>query len=228
FAISLNGVAQQTTDVFPVVLANLAAGQYDIAAADLNGCETQLSLALPDPPPFTVNLGQDTSIFLGDSVRLEAILSHPAIDSFSWTPLLSVQQPDALVTDVKPLQTTPYRIWVRDVNGCIAEDEVLVIVLQEKRVYIPNVIQPGSGTANGTLTVYGGPELAQIRFFRVYDRWGECVFEQSGVTPNQPAQGWSGQYRGKDVAPGVYVYVVELEYGDGTTEVVSGDVTVVR
>ncbi|MCC6460782.1 MAG: hypothetical protein IT260_09960, partial [Saprospiraceae bacterium] len=42
FAISLNGVAQQTTDVFPVVLANLAAGQYDIAAADLNGCETQL------------------------------------------------------------------------------------------------------------------------------------------------------------------------------------------
>jgi hypothetical protein len=63
---------------------------------------------------------------------------------------------------------------------------------------------------------------------RIYDRWGELLFENENFTPNIPQFGWNGIARGDKVNPGVYVYVVEVEYFDGSSDVLSGDVTVIR
>lgn len=63
---------------------------------------------------------------------------------------------------------------------------------------------------------------------QIFDRWGELVFENKNFAPNAPQFGWRGKAKGKFVNPGVYVYVVEVEYIDGGTEIFSGDVTVIR
>lgn len=228
YSLSLNNQPGQTVGSFPFVLPNLAAGPYLLTATDLNGCSADANVFLYDPPQLVVSLGPDTSIYFGDSVLLAALANTTAIDSFVWSPLSGLSSPDALSTIAKPAQSTPYRIWVRDTAGCQATDEILVMVLREKRVYIPNAFQPASGNGNNAFTVYAGPEVRRVRAFRVYDRWGDCVFERLDLEPNQPAQGWDGRWRGKDAPPGVYLYVAELEYFDGGTEVVSGDVTVVR
>jgi hypothetical protein len=52
--------------------------------------------------------------------------------------------------------------------------------------------------------------------------------EKFNVHPNNPATGWDGHWRGQDAPPGVYAYVIELEYSDGTTELKTGDLTRVR
>jgi len=228
YAISLNNQPGQNTDVFPAVLPNLTAGAYQLTISDINGCESNLAVLINDPPGLSVTLGPDTSIYFGDSLLIEAVVIATAIDSFAWSPLAGLKDSSSLTTEVKPAQSTVYKIWVRDSAGCIVEDEMLVKVLKELRVYIPNTIRPGSETGNESLTVYAGPELKRIRSFRVYDRWGECVFEKTDLEPNQPALGWTGQWRGKDVGPGVYIYVADVEYFDGSSEVISGDVTVVR
>ncbi|MCY7327034.1 MAG: gliding motility-associated C-terminal domain-containing protein, partial [Saprospiraceae bacterium] len=67
-----------------------------------------------------------------------------------------------------------------------------------------------------------------VRYLRVYDRWGGCLYEGLNLPTNDSQFGWSGTYRGKNVSPGVYVYTTQVLYIDGTTEIFSGDVTVVN
>ena len=62
----------------------------------------------------------------------------------------------------------------------------------------------------------------------IFDRWGNNVFTRDNVTAGDPAQGWDGKYKSTPVTPGVYMYKIEVEYNDGTTELFSGDVTVIK
>jgi hypothetical protein len=54
------------------------------------------------------------------------------------------------------------------------------------------------------------------------------VFERRDIQPNQTAEGWDGDYRGALAQPGVYLWVVEVEYADGLTEVFKGQTTLIR
>ncbi len=227
YAVGLNGGPAQVVTTLPVRFQGLAAGTYTVEVIDANGCESSQGVLLLDPPELVVVLGPDTTIYLGDSVRLEALTAGAPVDTFFWTPTTGLKAPEQLTTIAQPGRTTQYLIQVRDTSGCIAEDRITIAVLREPRVYIPNVMQVGSA-ANGAFFVSAGPEIVRLRYMRIYDRWGECVFERLDVPPNNPALGWDGRWRGREAAPGVYAYVIELEYVDGTTEIRAGDLTVAR
>jgi hypothetical protein len=228
YTASLNAAPGQVIDAFPKVYSNLPSGNYTITVADINGCETQLQETITDPPLLTVTLDPDVTIYLGDSIQLDAVVGGTSADTFAWTPLTGLSTPEFLTTYATPTRTITYKIWVQDAAGCEAEDEIRITVSKERRIYIPNVIKQGGSLGNDVFTVYAGPEVTQIRTFRIYDRWGECVFDNPGIVPNDFVQGWNAKWRGEDVPPGVYVYVIDLVFSDGTSEVKSGDVTVVR
>ncbi len=227
YAIGLNGAPPQVVTVLPALFQGLSAGNYTVLVVDANGCDSEQSILLADPPQLVVALGPDTTIYLGDSVRLEALTAGLPLDTFFWTPALGLSTPTSMITTVTPPRTTKYLIQVRDTAGCTAQDDIIISVIREPRVYIPNIFQPGA-SANGTFFVSTGPEIVNLRFMRIYDRWGECVFEKLNVQPNNPAEGWDGRWRGQNAPPGVYVYVIELQYVDGTTELRAGDLTITR
>ncbi len=64
---------------------------------------------------------------------------------------------------------------------------------------------------------------------RVYDRWGNMMFDKKDFPANEPALGWQGTLNGNFVVPGVYVYYIEIQI-DGKTGIdqYSGDITVTR
>lgn len=227
YTLALNNAPGRVADIFPFVFPNLGDGAYTVVVSDLNGCEGEVLADVMEPPLLTVNLGPDATIYLGDSILLDAIVGGTSAQIITWTPEETLSSPNALSTFAKPVRTTTYKIEVQDAAGCKATDDIRIIVSKERRIYFPNAIKPDA-PLNAAFTVYAGPEVSMIRSFRIYDRWGECVFEKFDATPNDPAQGWNGQQRGQNVLLGVYVYVVELEYSDGTTEIKTGDVTVVR
>ena len=59
--------------------------------------------------------------------------------------------------------------------------------------------------------------------FTVYDRWGEKVFET-----NDQTIGWDGTYKGKDLNPGVFTYIVTVNFDDASTISKTGSVTLIR
>ena len=62
---------------------------------------------------------------------------------------------------------------------------------------------------------------------RIFDRWGNQLFERTDMTPGVEAEGWDGRFDGKFMLPGVYVYVTELDF-EGISEVITGEVTIIR
>ena len=70
-----------------------------------------------------------------------------------------------------------------------------------------------------------------INSARLFDRWGELVYEGTEiptVCEGIGAQLWDGNFNGKPVNPGVYVYIIEIEFLDGVTLLYRGDVAVIR
>ncbi len=228
YAISLNQAAQLSTSTFPVTLPTLASGSYILSVEDINGCQSDENAIVPNAKELAVDLGPDASIHLGESVLLQANLNFTEYASFVWTPISYLDHPDSLTTLSTPANSILYSLIVTDSAGCTARDEIQIIVNKEKRVYIPNVILPGSDGLNDFITVFAGIEVAKVRSMQIYDRWGDLVFENLNFLPNDPHLGWNGRSKGEDVNPGVYVYAVKVEYTNGDTEIFSGDITVIR
>jgi len=89
------------------------------------------------------------------------------------------------------------------------------------QIYIPNAFSPNGDGLNDKLLVYG--YTIQTMRFVVFNQWGEKIFEST----NQ-ASGWNGSYKGKLQPSGVYMYVCQLTFRDGSTEVKKGSVNLVR
>ncbi len=58
---------------------------------------------------------------------------------------------------------------------------------------------------------------------KIYNRWGELLFESSDKTV-----GWDGYYKGQLMPQGVYVFRLELTFENGRREAKVGDITLIR
>jgi hypothetical protein len=63
---------------------------------------------------------------------------------------------------------------------------------------------------------------------RIFNRWGEKIFETSMPGDNTNRIGWDGVYKANLQEPGVYVYEVEVVYLDGFTQTKNGSFTLIR
>ena len=50
-----------------------------------------------------------------------------------------------------------------------------------------------------------------IEFMRIYDRWGNLIFEKSKPEINNPADGWGGRSDSGAILSGVYTYYIKFE-----------------
>ncbi|MEM7103842.1 MAG: gliding motility-associated C-terminal domain-containing protein, partial [Bacteroidota bacterium] len=221
---SLDGDNFQTSDEFNGLLA----GSYTVWIQDINGCEITLSAFIDEPSEITVNLGADIEVLLGESVQLNADISPNIPVTYEWIPpnFLSCSDcPDPVAT---PLDDITYTLIVTDENGCTASDDIFISVDKDRDVYIPNAFTPNDDGINDVVIVYGNQGVAQVRIFRIYDRWGEFVFEATNFDPNDPLYGWNGTFKGKPMNPAVFVYYAEVEFVDGVVLPYKGDITLIR
>jgi gliding motility-associated-like protein len=178
---------------------------------------------------FTVDLGDDQLIELGSEAFILAQPSELA-DSVFWVLPESFLCPGILNCVDTPLETTLYRIRVLNDKGCIAEDEMRVRVRKPRRVLIPNVFSPNDDGYNDYVSISVGNDVARVRRFGIYNRWGEQIFEKRDFLPSGDprSDGWDGRFRGQLLTPDVFVGVAEVEFKDGSVEVFEGSVTLVR
>lgn len=98
--------------------------------------------------------------------------------------------------------------------------------------YIPNAFTPNNDGVDDYFTIYGADELAKIKSLRIFNRWGQLVFEKQNFLPNINHEGWDGTYQRKNdqhtLGPQVFIYQARLLYQDGEEELVSGDITLIK
>ncbi|HJW29538.1 MAG TPA: gliding motility-associated C-terminal domain-containing protein, partial [Saprospiraceae bacterium] len=111
----------------------------------------------------------------------------------------------------------------------LSNDDTCHMVQISRDLYIPNVFSPNGDGINDYFLVFADPNAkTRINYFRVFDRWGNEVFERKDFLPNDDASGWDGRLEGKLLNPGVFVWAMEALYEDGRKEALYGDVTLIR
>jgi gliding motility-associated-like protein len=223
YTYSIGGQMFQVDPIFD----NLLAGDYTITVMDANGCLASVAASLTQPPQLLVDAGPDQRIRLGYTANLNAFASAAPV-TFAWSPPDSLSCLDCPNPIARPVRTTVYTITATDENGCLATDEVTVIVTRAQQVYIPNAFSPNDDGVNDRFTIYGGPGVRRIQELKIFNRWGGMVFDRANFPPNDPSLGWDGTFKGEPAQTGVYAYFAIIEYLDGETLLLEGDVTIVR
>jgi gliding motility-associated-like protein len=123
--------------------------------------------------------------------------------------------------------STKYTISVIDSNGCTARADVQVIVLcKGAKIFVPNTFSP-NGDGSNDVFYPRGTGLDRAKSLRVFNRWGEVVFEQRDFPVNNALSGWNGRYKGNKPQPDVYVYQIELYCENGEIVRFDGNIALI-
>ena len=205
----------------------LGAETYSITIQDANLCEWETEVTVPTPPEFSLNLGEDITISLGDDAQL-MVQPNYNLSEFQWRPDSTLPCLDCLNPIVSPIFQTTYIASATSEEGCLTEDFLTVFVKKERNVFIPNAFSPNEDGQNDFFKIFGGSDVKKINSFIIFNRWGETLYQASDFDVLDEKIGWDGMLKGKKANQGVYVYVVEIEFVDGWTEIYRGDLTLVR
>ncbi len=208
-------------------ITNLSADSYTALMRDDNGCEKAFDpIIINNPPEVTVNLGADMEINLGQIIELEA--STNRLVSYEWFSTDSLDCLDCATVSARPTGNAQFSVIVTDeITGCTAEDELSVLVLKTRRLFVPNAFSPNGDGINDQLTLFGAEEVSKILRFEIYSRDGALVFKRDNFNLTNGI-GWDGAYNGQALSTDVFIYFAEVEFVDDVTEIFKGDFTLIR
>jgi gliding motility-associated-like protein len=63
---------------------------------------------------------------------------------------------------------------------------------------------------------------------RIFNRWGQMVYERKNFNANDPSLGWDGTFNGKKGEADTYVYMIELVCENSVIVPYKGNVTLIR
>ena len=102
------------------------------------------------------------------------------------------------------------------------DDEVFRITVGVQDLQCPNFFSPGTTPRVNDKWMVSYQSLIEFHCW-IFNRWGNLVFEFT-----DPGEGWDGTYRGKQVDPGVYYYVITYTGSDGVKRKKSGDINILH
>lgn len=144
--------------------------------------------------------------------------------SYVWSPDYNLDCATCAEPTLLATQDETYQVTVTDEFGCENTTQVKVPVVGAcgDDLFVPNLFTPNRDNVNDKLFVRGRG-LVGLKFFRIYDRWGNLVFETNDIN-----EGWNGVYKNKMVDPGVFVYQLEAICSNGFTITHQGNVTLMK
>jgi gliding motility-associated-like protein len=173
-----------------------------------------------------VDAGPDQEVLAGTPVQLSATGFNTV--TYVWTPSTGLScfncpNPEAIVS-----VTTTYVVTGTSQFGCKHSDSMTVYLFcNNSQVFVPNTFTPNADGENDVFYPRGvGVEL--VSAFRIYNRWGELLFERKNINLNDASNAWDGSYNDGEPRPDVYVYVIQATCTNGQPLLIKGDVTIVR
>ena len=223
---STNQIIWSTIDstTLSIPTQNLSQTTWFGAVVSLNNCPTDTSfIEIVTHITPLVNAGDDQTIDIGDSTSLDGETTELI---YNWSPDYFINDLTDLSSTVIPQKDTIYILTAIDTNGCFFTDSVRIKVLTDwdymTGVNIPNGFSPNNDGNNDLLDIFVGEDVKSFELVLI-DRWGHVVFKTDS---NDNL--WDGTHNSKPVNTGVFAYTVVINLTNGSTEVVTGNVTVIR
>ncbi|WP_185113949.1 T9SS type A sorting domain-containing protein [Fulvivirga imtechensis] len=104
------------------VIDQISAGSYEVTVTDSKGCVVTQTIDLPDPAPFTIDIGDEVEICTGSSYVIASNVDNAV---YSWTSDNGFTSEDQKVT---LSEQGIYSLHVTNTDGCEAEDSFTLIV----------------------------------------------------------------------------------------------------
>ncbi|MFL5747452.1 MAG: T9SS type B sorting domain-containing protein [Niastella sp.] len=203
-----------------------AAGNYNVKLISSSGCDSiaQLALTIDQSlqgiryPAVTASANVQQQL---------AIRNMGASYSYNWNPKVGLDS----YTEYNPMfnydRQTEYTINITSDAGCTATDTLLVRLLSpgaivESDIYVPKAWSPNGDGHNDKL--FPIPvNIKELKYFRVFNRWGQLVFETSVLR-----NGWDGIFNGVPQVSDTYTWTVEAIGEDGKSYKRSGNSVLLR
>ncbi len=204
------------------------AGNYSLRLIVTNstGCADTVDKTVVIYPLPVIDAGPNQTILVGSSASITPAGS-PVTD-YLWSPPTALSCINCYNTVASPKNTTTYNIKVTDLNGCINTDNITIIVLcNQQNIFIPNTFSPNNDGVNDRFYPRG-KGLFKIQGMRIFNRWGEMVFQKADLTPNDPLSGWDGKYNGKLLTSDVYTYLIEIVCENSEVLTFKGNITLIQ
>ena len=109
-----------------------------------------------------------------------------------------------------PLDVQFYYLKVtNDSSGCESYDTVIVRT-ECTDISLPNAFNPVSDIASNRNFGLINFNIVKLEYFRIYDRWGQVVFETTDI-----AKKWDGTRNNIQLPPDNYVWIVDGTCNNG-------------
>lgn len=192
-------------------------GKYYVWVEDTNGCEKSDTVFLTRTNSPVIDLGNDTSLCLLSVAKLGV---NQKFSAYEWSTGSKEQY-------IQASDSGYYYLKVIDESGCTATDSVYISIdlnALPNILFIPNAFSPNGDGKNETFPYHEIIHQPEYRV-RVYNRWGQLVFD-SDTDPER--QNWDATINGQRVALQAFMYLVDYRGCDGKKHHVSGTVTVLE
>ena len=110
-----------------------------------------------------------------------------------------------------------------DDQGNELDSIALDLFIADSWLEFPNAFTPNGDDRNEIFQAKEGYKSIVEFHAYIINRWGQKLFEWT-----DPAKGWDGKYKGKDVKEGVYFLLVKARGGDGKEYNIRKDVNLLR
>ena len=201
---------------------------YKVIGSDSKGCfkDTAYIPVSVFPIP-TVNAGADKTINVGQQVEIIPQISKD-VTQVVWTPSIGVVSNTYPAITVKPSESIEYTIDVKNAGGCSGRDKISIFVLcNNANIFVPNTFSP-NGDGSNDIFYPRGSGVFKIKNLRIFNRWGEVVFERSNFNANDASTGWDGNQKGQKLQPDVFVYTLEVVCDNNTSLVFKGNIALIK
>jgi gliding motility-associated-like protein len=203
---------------------------FTLTATDNKGCPKPASdnVVVTVRPRVVVNAGNDTTVVYNQRLQFNATATA---GGFSWTPSTALSNPNisnpvavytaAAIADGS--EFIRYTVTASTPEGCAASDDIVVRIFKTvPTVFVPNAFTPNADGLNDVIRpVLAG--IQRLEFFRIYNRYGELVFET-----RESGKGWDGRVKGQLQAGNAYVYQVKAIDYQGETIFNKGTFVLIR
>jgi gliding motility-associated-like protein len=222
YAWSPAGLVLPPSDGAAVQVDPVETTDFAVLVTDSMGCLGFDTARVLVPQTFQGAGGLDTIVAKGEPVVLP--VEYDPDYTFEWMP----SPGPGLPPEVTPFDSSLlFILTVRDAFGCAGTEFTYRIRVVPESVQAPNVFTPNGDSFNDVfrLIADGEASLVMVNTLKIYNRWGQLVYQASGDVGTVT---WDGTHQGEPAPSDAYIWVATVSYLTGKQETLTGDLTLLR